>query len=55
MVYWRSEPRMDLPEGDVKRRPLEDHDEMFVGPLAADQAAFDLSLLWHQLQKRVAI
>ena len=31
---------MDLPVGDVERRPLEDHDEKFVGPLAADQAAF---------------
>ena len=40
VVYWRLEPRMDLPFGDMKRRSLEDHDEMFVGPLADDQAAF---------------
>ena len=31
---------MDLPEGNVKRRSLEDHDEKFVGPLAADQTDF---------------
>ena len=31
---------MDLPEGNVERRSLDDHDEKCVGPLAADQAAF---------------
>jgi hypothetical protein len=31
---------MDLPAGDVERRPLEEHDEKCLGPLAADQAAF---------------
>ena len=31
---------MDLPVGDVERRPLEEYDEKFVGPLAADQAEF---------------
>ena len=31
---------MDLPEDDVKRRSLEDHDDKLLGTLAADQATF---------------
>ena len=40
VIYWRSEPRNELPMGTVVRRPLDANDEKFVGPDRADQLAF---------------
>ena len=40
VVYWRSGVRPELPKGTFVRRPLETHDEDFVGPNRDDQIAF---------------